>query len=302
MFANAPTNRVPHPHNQQRSLAGLRVGSHSEKQLSWSVMQYLRSARIRLGRRTSSVISEEEESIFGAVASTAACELQMDAVDDPNAMLSGPSAGSRISAADARRSARIRSWRRRVLLRRGALMHAAMGVDAEHCSLAMLDEDGIVVSWRGRVDCHDRGADQVVDRHVSQFYVPEDLARKQPILDLHAAAVSGSHTRQGWRRGPDGVAFWATTVINAVLLRDGRLQGFSCVTRAAAGPSAQASSSQRLELPDDEAASSPDAGRFGIGIVPAWDRMARSRSGARQRRLLRLARRMRTLSTERGAP
>jgi hypothetical protein len=251
-------------------------------------MHYLRWARIRLGRRTSYLTSGQEESVPGAVESVLACEREMGAVDGPDA-----TTGSRIPAADGRRSARIRSWRRRILLRRGALMHAAMGSDAEHCSLAMLDEEGIVVSWHGRADGNDRGADQVVDRHMSQFYVPEDIARKQPILDLHTATVSGSDTRQGWQRRPDGIAFWGTTVIDAVLLRDGRLQGFSFLTRDAEGPSAQAPSAQRLELPHDEAEGSSDSGRYGIGILPAWDRMARSRSGARQRRLLRLARRMR---------
>jgi hypothetical protein len=268
------------------------LSSIREKQLSWSVMHYLRWARIRLGRRTTHVTSEQEESVLGAVESAAACEREMGGVDSPGAMPPAPSVRSRIPAA-VERSARIRSWRRRVLLRRGALMHAAMGADAEHCSLAMLDEEGIVVSWHGRTDGNDRGADQVVDHHMSQFYVPEDIARKQPMLDLHAAAVLGSDTRQGWQRRPDGIAFWGTTVIDAVLLRDGRLQGFSFLTRDAEGPSAQAPSAQRLELPHDEAEGSSDLGRYGIGILPAWDRMARSRSGARQRRLLRFANRMR---------
>jgi hypothetical protein len=216
----------------------------------------------------------------------------MGGIDSPDVLPPAPSSRSRIPAAVAR-SARIRSWRRRVLLRRGALMHASMGADAEHCSLAMLDEEGIVVSWHGRADGNDRGADQVVDRHVSQFYVPEDIARKQPMLDLHAASMSGSDTRHGWQRRPDGIAFWGTTVIDAVLLRDGRLQGFSFLTRDAEGPSARAPSAQRLELPYSAAEGSSDSGRYGLGILPAWDRMARSRSGARQRPLLRFAQRMR---------
>jgi hypothetical protein len=201
-------------------------------------------------------------------------------------------------AADDRRFARVRSWRRRVLLRRGARMHAVMGADAENCSLAMLDEEGVVVSWYGRADGNDRGADHVVDRHVSQFYVPEDIARKQPLSDLQAATAGGSNTRQGWRRGPDGISFWGTTVIEAVLLRDGRLQGFSYVTRGAEGPATQLPSAQRLDLPRGEAARDWDLGTRGLAILPAWDRMARSRLAARQRRLFRLACRTRMPESE----
>jgi hypothetical protein len=196
------------------------------------------------------------------------------------------------AAADGRRSERIRSWRRRVLLRRGAQMHAAMGREEENCSLAMLDEEGVVVAWYGRADGNDRLADQVVDRHVSQFYVPEDIASRQPLRDLHAATIECSNTRQGWRRRPDGIAFWGTTVIEAVLLRDGRLQGFSCVTRGSEGPSASLPIAQRLDLPRDEENRDWRPGTRAVAILPAWDRMARSRSAARGRRLFRVACRM----------
>ena len=134
------------------------------------------------------------------------------------------------------RSDRVRALRRRVLLRRGALMRAALGPDAKNCSLAMLDEAGVVVSWYARNGADDRLAEQVVDRHVSQFYVPEDIACKQPLRDLHAATIEGSSAGQGWRRRPGGIAFWGTTLIEAILLRDGRLRGFSYVTCGSARP------------------------------------------------------------------
>jgi hypothetical protein len=132
------------------------------------------------------------------------------------------------ATADERRTDRVRSWRRRVLQRRGALLHAAMARDAENCSLAMLDETGVVVSWYGEVGA---SSERVVDHHVSQFYLREEIARNQPFRDLRSAVVGGSITRQGWRRQVDGTTFWATVVIEAVVLRDGRLQGFSYVTQ-----------------------------------------------------------------------
>jgi hypothetical protein len=173
-------------------------------------------------------------------------------------------------------------------------MRAAMGPEEGNCSLAMLDQEGVVVSWYGRADGNDRVADHVVDRHVSQFYVPEDVASNQPLRDLHSATVEGSNTRQGWRRRSDGMAFWGTTVIEAVLLRDGRLQGFSYVTRGSEGPPASLPIAQSLDVPRDEENRDSRCDARGVLILPAWDRMARSRGAARRRRLFRLACRMLT--------
>lgn len=124
------------------------------------------------------------------------------------------------------RTDRVRSWRRRVLQRRGALMHAAMVRDGENSSLALLDETGVVVSWYGQVGVP---SGHVVDRHVSQFYLPGQVASNQPARDLRSAVVRGSTTRQAWRRRADGTTFWGNVVIEAVVLRDGRLQGFTCL-------------------------------------------------------------------------
>lgn len=133
------------------------------------------------------------------------------------------------TAAD-RRSEKVRSWRRRALLKRGARLHIAQGVKAERNSLAMLDEAGMVVCWYGCADGHDHAVEDVVDRHMSLFYVAEEVARRRPHRDLRAAVIEGRITREAWRRRPDGSAFRGTIVIEPIVLRDGRVQGFSLVT------------------------------------------------------------------------
>jgi hypothetical protein len=65
---------------------------------------------------------------------------------------------------------------------------------------------------------------------MSMFYVSEEVERRQPHRDLRAAVIEGRITRQAWRRKPDGSAFWGTIVIEPLVLRDGRVQGFSFVT------------------------------------------------------------------------
>ncbi len=96
----------------------------------------------------------------------------------------------------------------------------------------MLDETGIVVCWYGSSDGRDYAPEEVVDRHLSLFYVSEDVARRQPHRDLRAAVVEGRISRQAWRRRGDGSAFWGSIDIEPVMLRDGRVQGFTYVASA----------------------------------------------------------------------
>lgn len=131
-----------------------------------------------------------------------------------------------------RRSDKIRLWRRRALLKRGARLHMKMASNTQSSSLAMLDEAGIVVCWYGSPDGRDYAAEEVVDRHLSLFYVSEEVARRQPHRDLRAAVIEGGVTRQAWRRRRDGSAFWGIIDIEPVVLRDGRVQGFSYVASA----------------------------------------------------------------------
>lgn len=159
-----------------------------------------------------------------------AADAQSDGLRDPE------DEGGGQAALDRAQFDKVRTWRRRVLLRKGAQKHAAMGVNAGRCSMAMLDATGVVISWYDPARVAERAASQVVDRHVSQFYVPGDIANSLPDRDLRLAAADGSSTQHGWRRRADGGVYWGTTVIDAVMLRDGRLQGFSHVTRRSPGP------------------------------------------------------------------
>ncbi|GFE80250.1 hypothetical protein GCM10011487_22500 [Steroidobacter agaridevorans] len=132
------------------------------------------------------------------------------------------------------RSEKIRLWRRRALSKRGARLHTKMSADGQSSSLAMLDETGVVVCWYGSLDGRDYTSEEVVDRHLSQFYVSEDVGKRQPYRDLRAAVVNGRITRRGWRRRRDGSAFLGFFDIQPVVLRDGRVQGFSYLASAPA--------------------------------------------------------------------
>ena len=94
-----------------------------------------------------------------------------------------------------------------------------------------LDADGNVVTWnRGAQKLKGYEADEIIGRHFSSFYLPEQQQSAWPMRELARAAEDGQFEDEGWRVRKDGSRFWANVVITA-LKRDGELQGFAKVTR-----------------------------------------------------------------------
>jgi hypothetical protein len=134
---------------------------------------------------------------------------------------------------------KVAEWRRRVLVKKGARLHASMLERSDRGSLAMLDAFGMVVCWYEGVPERPARGDHrsgVLKHHVSQFYLPTDVATGLPLMHLRNAAVAGTSTQRGWRRRPDGSTLWATTVIESLVLRGGSLQGFSHIVRESKDP------------------------------------------------------------------
>ncbi|MGM1059852.1 PAS domain-containing sensor histidine kinase [Saccharothrix sp. Mg75] len=99
-------------------------------------------------------------------------------------------------------------------------------------AIFMLDPGGRVISWNaGAERIKGYSADEVVGRHFSVFYPPEDLAARKPWRELEVAAEVGRFEDEGWRLRADGSRFWANVVITALFGESGELRGFAKVTR-----------------------------------------------------------------------
>ncbi len=99
-------------------------------------------------------------------------------------------------------------------------------------AIFMLDPAGRVVTWNaGAERIKGYRADEIIGRHLSTFYTPEDLAAGKTEVELTVAARDGKYEEEGWRVRKDGTRFWANVVITA--LRDGsnEIRGFAKVTR-----------------------------------------------------------------------
>ena len=99
-------------------------------------------------------------------------------------------------------------------------------------AIFMLDAEGRIASWNpGAERTKGYRADEIVGKHISVFYTPQDQARQRPAQLLRLAALEGRVEDEGWRVRKDGSRFWADVVITRVQDASGRLVGFAKVTR-----------------------------------------------------------------------
>jgi PAS domain S-box-containing protein len=99
-------------------------------------------------------------------------------------------------------------------------------------AIFMLDPDGRVASWnRGAERIKGYEANDIIGKHFSVFYMPEDVKSGKPALELKVAKAEGQSLQEGWRLRKDGSRFLASSVITAVRDQEGRLRGFSKITR-----------------------------------------------------------------------
>src|SRR4029077_5614883 len=74
-------------------------------------------------------------------------------------------------------------------------------------------------------------ANEIVGRHFSAFYPPEDIQNGIPERELETVITEGRFEAEGWRVRKDGTRFWASVIITALTDEAGKLRGFSKVTR-----------------------------------------------------------------------
>src|SRR3989442_8909603 len=103
-------------------------------------------------------------------------------------------------------------------------------------AIYLLDTAGRVMSWNtGAERIKGYAAMEILGRHFSIFYLPEDRGAGRPDQMLAQAAREGRMSAQGWRLRQDGSRFWADGVITALGSRSGELTGYAKVTRDLTG-------------------------------------------------------------------
>jgi PAS domain S-box-containing protein len=100
-------------------------------------------------------------------------------------------------------------------------------------AIFMLDPDGRVASWNlGAASIKGYRADEIIGKHFSVFYPPDDVTARRPERELQIAAAEGRYEEEGYRVRKNGERFWANVILTAVhdpVTKE--LRGFAKVTR-----------------------------------------------------------------------
>jgi PAS domain S-box-containing protein len=99
-------------------------------------------------------------------------------------------------------------------------------------AIYMLDPEGRVISWNaGAARMKGYGNEQILGKHFSCFYTPEDRNSDKPSRELRESLSKGRFEEQAKRVRKDGSVFWANVVITPMYDDHGTLKGFSIVAR-----------------------------------------------------------------------
>src|SRR6266571_7223074 len=102
----------------------------------------------------------------------------------------------------------------------------------EEYAIYMLDPAGNVVTWNpGAQKIKQYTAKEIIGKNFACFYTAEDVAAEKPQRNLRDAARKGHIRDQGLRVRKDGSTFHAEVVISALRDSEGKIRGFSKVTR-----------------------------------------------------------------------
>jgi len=99
-------------------------------------------------------------------------------------------------------------------------------------AIYMLDPEGNITNWNsGAQAIKGYAADEIVGRHFSLFYTPEDREAGAPAKALATALREGKFSGEAQRVRKNGERFWASVLIDPIHDETGKLLGFAKVTR-----------------------------------------------------------------------
>src|SRR6185437_1470766 len=99
-------------------------------------------------------------------------------------------------------------------------------------SIIMLDRDGYISKWNsGAQRIKGYTADEIIGKHFSIFYTPEDRAAGIAERAIDAARTEGRYESENWRVRKGGERFRASVVMDAIRGHDGEIVGFAKITR-----------------------------------------------------------------------
>ena len=104
--------------------------------------------------------------------------------------------------------------------------------EVEDYAILRLSPEGIIENWNsGAEKIKGYKAEEIVGKHFRTFYSPEDQENRLPETLIKRAVKEGKALHEGWRVRKDTTKFWGSILITALHDSNGKVVGFSKVTR-----------------------------------------------------------------------
>ena len=102
----------------------------------------------------------------------------------------------------------------------------------EEYAIYLLDANGTVISWNtGAEKIKGFSTEEIIGKNFASFYTADDVAAGKPQRNLREASRRGYIRDQGLRVRKDGSTFEADVIITALRDENGKIRGYSKVTR-----------------------------------------------------------------------
>ncbi len=126
----------------------------------------------------------------------------------------------------------VLQWRRQLRLSQRHSDWLQRVIDGVDLAMYFLDPQGRVVQWSlGAERLYGYTTGEVLGRHFSILYGPDERAGRLPQDTLETAARQGRHRSSGWQVRRDGRRAQVESITEALRDGVGRLVGFSCAAR-----------------------------------------------------------------------
>ncbi|HUQ66580.1 MAG TPA: PAS domain S-box protein [Flavitalea sp.] len=118
------------------------------------------------------------------------------------------------------------------LLRKSEERYHKMIEEVEDYAIILLDENGTILDWnKGAEKIKGYPQSEIIGKHFSVFYLPEDRESGLPEKLLNEAKTNGKAVNEGWRIRKDGSKFWGSISLTSLHDEQHEIIGYSKVTR-----------------------------------------------------------------------
>jgi PAS domain S-box-containing protein len=89
-------------------------------------------------------------------------------------------------------------------------------------AIVTVNDEGVITSWNsGAERITGFGASEIIGKHFSRLFTPEDIAANKPWQQLILASEGSRVNEEGWRLRKDGSQYWANSVLGRLPSSDG---------------------------------------------------------------------------------